>query len=250
MAYLQPYPVLLNVYFIRYLEKEIATHSSTLAWKIPWTEGLSRLQSMGSQRVRHNWGTSLIRYYLKQYLINAYYVLLCGKNSYHNRILFYDLSLDSFLFQILIDEEMACNRLHSLSKISKLSSHMILLYWHFGFIKCLVDWVWISIFCLRVTHCLCGYAVLCSVAQLCLTLCDPMDSSPPGSSVHGISLARILKWVSISSSQGASWPRDETCLLHLLHWQENSLPLCHLGKLSGWGMKFEIHSLNSIPEFR
>ena len=61
-------------------------------------------------------------------IINAYYVLLCGKNSYHNRILFYDLSMDSFLFQILIDEEMACNRLHSLSKISKLSSHMILLY--------------------------------------------------------------------------------------------------------------------------
>ena len=36
------------------LEKEIATHSSTLAWKIPWTEEHSRLQSMGSQRVGHN----------------------------------------------------------------------------------------------------------------------------------------------------------------------------------------------------
>ena len=36
------------------LEKEMATHSSTLAWKIPWTEELGRLQSMGSQRVRHN----------------------------------------------------------------------------------------------------------------------------------------------------------------------------------------------------
>ena len=36
------------------LEKEIATHSSTLAWKIPWKEEPSRLQSMGSQRVGHD----------------------------------------------------------------------------------------------------------------------------------------------------------------------------------------------------
>ena len=41
------------------LEKEMATHSSTLAWKIPWTEERSRLQSMGSQRVGHDWATSL-----------------------------------------------------------------------------------------------------------------------------------------------------------------------------------------------
>ena len=41
------------------LEKEMATHCSTLAWKIPWTEELGRLQSMGLQRVRHNWTTSL-----------------------------------------------------------------------------------------------------------------------------------------------------------------------------------------------
>ena len=37
------------------LEKEMATHSSILAWKIPWTEDPDGLQSMGSQRVRHNW---------------------------------------------------------------------------------------------------------------------------------------------------------------------------------------------------
>ena len=36
------------------LEKEMATHSSILAWKIPWTEESGRLQSMGSQRVRHD----------------------------------------------------------------------------------------------------------------------------------------------------------------------------------------------------
>ena len=41
------------------LEKEMVTHSSTLAWKTPWTEAPGRLQSMGSQRVRHDWATSL-----------------------------------------------------------------------------------------------------------------------------------------------------------------------------------------------
>ena len=41
------------------LEKEMAIHSSTIAWKIPGTEELGRLQSMGSQRVGHNWATSL-----------------------------------------------------------------------------------------------------------------------------------------------------------------------------------------------
>ena len=41
------------------LEKEMATHSSTLAWKMPWTEECGRLQSMGSQRVGHDWATSL-----------------------------------------------------------------------------------------------------------------------------------------------------------------------------------------------
>ena len=40
-------------------EKAVATHSSTLAWKIPWTEEPGRLQSMGSQRVGHDWATSL-----------------------------------------------------------------------------------------------------------------------------------------------------------------------------------------------
>ena len=43
-----------------------------------------------------------------------------------------------------------------------------------------------------------------SVAQFCLTLCNPMDCSLPGSSVHGILQARILEWVAISYSRGSS----------------------------------------------
>ena len=106
------------------------------------------------------------------------------------------------------------------------------------------------------------------VAQLCPTLCDIVDCSPPSSSIHGILQARTLEWVAISFSRGSSWPRDWTqvsriasrcfnfwatreaqeywsgcyfllqeifptqgsnlCFLHLLHWQVDSLPLHHL----------------------
>ena len=61
------------------------------------------------------------------------------------------------------------------------------------------------------------------VAQLCLTLCDPMDYSLPGSSVHGILQARILEWVAISFCRGF-FPTQglNLCLLHcrrvLYHW--------------------------------
>ena len=48
------------------------------------------------------------------------------------------------------------------------------------------------------------------VAQSCPTLCDPMDYSLPGSSVHGLFQARVLEWVAISFSRGSSWPRDRT----------------------------------------
>ena len=54
------------------------------------------------------------------------------------------------------------------------------------------------------------YATLCSDAQSCLSLCDPLDCSLPGSSLHGIFQARILEWVAISFSKGSSPPRDQT----------------------------------------
>ena len=54
---------------------------------------------------------------------------------------------------------------------------------------------------------LCVYVL---VSQSCLTLCDSMDCSPPGSSVHGILQARILEWVAIPFSRGSSWPMDWT----------------------------------------
>jgi len=52
------------------------------------------------------------------------------------------------------------------------------------------------------------------VTQSCLTLYNPMDCSPPGSSVHGILQARILEWVAIPFSRGSSQPRDRTQVSH------------------------------------
>ena len=48
------------------------------------------------------------------------------------------------------------------------------------------------------------------VAQSCPTLCDPVDCSLPGSSIHGIFQARVLEWVAISFSRGSSQPRDQS----------------------------------------
>ena len=74
--------------------------------------------------------------------------------------------------------------------------------------------------------------VLCSDIQSCLTLCDLMDCSPPGSSVHGILQARTLEWVAISSSRDLPNPGIEPKSLYLLRWQADSLHQCHLGSLS------------------
>ena len=103
------------------LEKEMVTHSSILAWEIPWTGKPGVLQYLGSQRVRPDLA-------IKQQSTKA------ADNTHYCR----------------------------------------------------------------------------SVSQSCLTLCDPMNCCPPGSSVHGILQARILEWVAISFSRRSSQSRDQT----------------------------------------
>ena len=67
--------------------------------------------------------------------------------------------------------------------------------------------------------------------QSCLTLCDSMDGSPPGSSVHGILQTAIQEGVAMPSSRESSPHRDQICLLN---WQADSLPLSHLGSPKKW----------------
>ena len=55
------------------------------------------------------------------------------------------------------------------------------------------------------------HACMCAeLFQLCPTICDSMDCSPPGCSVHGILQARILEWVAMPSSRGSSYPMNQT----------------------------------------
>ena len=87
-------------------------------------------------------------------------------------------------------------------------------------------------------------AVLCLVAKLCPTLCDPMDCSPLGSSVHRDFQARILEWVATPTSRGSSQPRNRTQVSHIAgrfftvwgtrHWEMGSLPLTPPGKPFAW----------------
>ena len=78
------------------------------------------------------------------------------------------------------------------------------------------------------------WVCMCSVAQSCLTLCDPMDcQSLPESSVHEIFQARIQKSGAISYSRVSFWIRGQTHVLCLLNLQADSLPLSHQGN-SEW----------------
>ena len=70
----------------------------------------------------------------------------------------------------------------------------------------------IVIKCIRGRQIITVTCVSAKSLQLCLTLCDPLNCSLPGSSIRGIFQARILEWVAISSSGGSSWPRDYTCV--------------------------------------
>ena len=72
------------------------------------------------------------------------------------------------------------------------------------------------------------------VTQLCPTLCNPMNCSPPASFVHGIFQARILEWVAIPFSRGSFWPRDQTlrsCIDRQIPYHcttRDYFPLCKL----------------------
>ena len=75
------------------------------------------------------------------------------------------------------------------------------------------------------------YVCACVLSHFsCVWLCNPMDRSPPGSSVHGISQARILEWVAMPFSRGSSQPRDQTQVSYI-SCIDRWVPYhkCHLG---------------------
>ena len=95
------------------------------------------------------------------------------------------------------------------------SSHCLigLFFWYWAtWAACIF---WRLILC-QLFHLLyCTYESESEVAQSCPTLCNLVDCSLPGFSVHGILQARTLEWVTISFSRGSSWPRDRTWVSHI-----------------------------------
>ena len=85
--------------------------------------------------------------------------------------------------------------------------------------NCIHTYAWTRIYYVCVCVCVC----VLLVAQLCPTLCHPMDCSPPASSVRRISQARILKWIAIPFSRGSSQLRYQIlhcrCILYCLSHQ-------------------------------
>ena len=93
--------------------------------------------------------------------------------------------------------------------------------------------------CVPSRHRACPRRSESEVARSCPTLCDPMDCSPPGSSVHGILQARVLEWGAIAFSRGSSWPRDRIWVSRIVGrcftiWATREVPrgnrysACHL----------------------
>ena len=97
---------------------------------------------------------------------------------------------------------------------------------HFSILAWRISWN----VCIVFIHSMC---VRPESLQSCPTACDPMDCSPPGSSVHGILQARILEWVAMPSSRGSSRPRDQTCIVRRFTT----------------GASLEAHSFNTLQIF-
>ena len=87
----------------------------------------------------------------------------------------------------------------------------------------------------------------CLVTNLCPTLCDPMDCTLPGSTVQGISQARILEWAAIFFCRGI-FPIQGSNLC-LLHWQMDYLPLSHQRSTHDFRWKVKVKFAQSCPVF-
>ena len=85
--------------------------------------------------------------------------------------------------------------------------------------------------------------------QLCPTICDPMDCSPPGSSVHGILQARILEWVANAFSRKSSQPSDQTSVSYVsCTGSEILYHYCYLGSPSKWCISIIFSIINSLTQ--
>ena len=166
----------------------MATHSSTLAWQVPWTEEPGGLQSMGSLGVGHDWTTSL-----------SLFTFVHWRRKWQPTPVF--LPGESQGWGSLVGCHLWGRRVgHDWSDLAAAAAAK----WINTFYLCSPFIFKCSYF---ITYFVC--AMLCLVAQSCPTLCDP-PWSPPDSSVHGILQEGILEWAAMPSSRGSSQPRNWT----------------------------------------
>ena len=87
----------------------------------------------------------------------------------------------------------------------------------------------------------------CLGTKSCSTICDPMDWSPPGSSVHRIFQARIPEWVAMPSSRGFSWPRGQNCSLCYLLLKVTRRKTCSLFSFLIRSLCLSLHDDWTLP---
>ena len=196
----------------------MATHSSVLAWRIPGTAEPGGLPSVGSHRVRHDWSDLAAA-------AAAIYLTTWMKWTI-------SLKAQTAKVQSRINRHWKCKLIYSFREQTKscpgkdkgVRGRDCQAAWGNSGRqwKCSLLWWWSqNTYVICQTYQIINLKYVQSVwrhakfLQLCSTLCDPMDHSPQGSSVHGILQARRLEWVAVPSSRGSSLPRDGICLSYI-----------------------------------
>ena len=167
----------------------MAPHSSTLAWKIPWSEEPSRLQSMGSRRVGHDWATSF-----------SLFPFMHWRQKWQPTLVF--LPGESQGQGSLVGCHIwGCIESDTTEWLSS-SSYLISQKIHVTRLPCTWDSPG------KNTGVGCHFLLQCmkvksenEVAQSCPTLSDSMDCCPPGSTIHGIFQTGVLEWGAIAFSK-------------------------------------------------
>ena len=173
----------------------MATYSSILARDIPWIEERSGLQSTGSQRVRH--------FLVIKSSSNNIYVCMHAKSLQSHQTLRRQRPWPARL--LCPWDSLGKNTgvgFRSFSRGSSQSRVQTLV----PCVPCIGKWVLYHWCCLGSPTCMYTYThtrMHAKALQSCPTLCNPMDCSSPGSSVHGILQARMLEWVVVSYSRGS-----------------------------------------------
>ena len=192
------------------LEEEMATHSSVLAWRIPGMGEPGGLPSMGSHRVGHDWSdlaaaaaaaaaaSNLDNWIFTLTILNYQARWSSLPDSRWAKL--YSRNLGPLELPAPVPTGILSQR-HSVLPLASLSD-LLLAQWILSNLLLWDDWKSSTYFS--------TWNSFVRVAQSSPTLCDPMDCSLPGSSVHGILQTRILEWVAISFSRGSSQPRDQS----------------------------------------